>query len=163
MKIFKNLKYFLICFFVIIFELTVGKYLAISGSVPMLSFCLCLVIGTKEENLNYIITIGIIMGVLSDLFSGHGFGTYTTTFTLAVIATYLLRGNIFSSIALFIVCNTFILTLLVSVIYYIFHILNVGINFGAMITDIAIPTAIYNTIVSVIIYVILNLTLYRRR
>ncbi len=163
MKIFKDIKYFLICFFVIIFELTVGKYLAIFGTVPMLSFCLCLVIATKEENFNYIITIAIIMGVLSDLFSGHGFGTYTVTFTLAVIATYLLRNNIFSSVALFTICNTFILTLIFSVIYYIFHILNVGINFGTMITNIAIPTAIYNTIVCVIFYLILNLTLYKRR
>ncbi len=163
MKLFKNLKYFLICFFVVIFELTVGKYLAVAGTVPMLSFCLCLVIGTKEENLNYIITIGIIMGALADLFSGHGFGTYTVIFVLAVIATYLLRNNIFSSTTLFIICNTFILTLLSSVVYYIFHILNVGINFGAMISDIAIPTAIYNTIISVIFYAILNLTLYKRR
>lgn len=163
MKLFKNLKYFLICFFVVIFELTVGKYLAAAGTVPMLSFCLCLVIGTKEENLNYIITIGIIMGALADLFSGHGFGTYTVIFVLAVIATYLLRNNIFSSTTLFIICNTFILTLLSSVVYYIFHILNVGINFGAMISDIAIPTAIYNIIVSVIFYAILNLTLYKRR
>ncbi|MBQ7986795.1 MAG: rod shape-determining protein MreD [Clostridia bacterium] len=163
MKIFKNLKYFLICFFVIIFELTVGKYLAISGTVPMLSFCLCLVIGTKEENFNYIVTIGIIMGVLSDLFSGHGFGTYTVTFTLAVIATYILRNNIFSSTTLFLVCNTFVLTLLFSVIYFLLHILNVGIDFGTMITNIAIPTAVYNTVISVIFYLILNLTLYKRR
>ena len=163
MKIFKNIKYFLICFFVIIFELTVGKYLAISGTVPMLSFCLCLVIATKEEKPEYIVTVGIVMGVLSDLFSGHGFGTYTITFTLAVVTTYLLRNNIFSSTTLLIICNTFVQTLLFSVIYYIFHILNVGINFGTMITSLAIPTAIYNTVISVIFYLILNLTLYKRR
>lgn len=163
MKIFKNIKYFLICFFVIIFELTVGKYLEISGTVPMLSFCLCLIIATKEENLNYIITIGIIMGALSDVFSGHGFGTNTVAFLLALIATYLLRNSIFSSTILFIIFNTFILTMLYSVVYYVLHILNVGINFGTMITNIAIPTAIYNTIVSVISYFILNFTLYKRR
>ena len=163
MKIFKNIKYSLICFFVIIFELTVGKYLEISGTVPMLSFCLCLVIATKEEKINYIITIGITMGVLADLFSGHGFGTYAVTYTLVVIATYLLRNNIFSSTTLFLVCNTFVLTLISSVIYYVFHVLNVGIGFGDMITDIAIPTALYNTFVCVIFYMILNLTLYKRR
>ncbi len=163
MKIFKDIKYFLICFFVIIFELTVGKYLAISGTVPMLSFCLSLVIATKEEKLDYIVTIAIVIGVLSDLFSGHGFGIYTLTFTLAVISTYLLRNNIFSSTALFIICNTFILTLIFSVIYYIFNILNVGIAFGTMISNIAVPTAIYNAVVSIVFYLILNLTLYRRR
>ena len=163
MKIFKDIKYFLICFFVIIFELTVGKHLAISGTVPMLSFCLCMVIATKEEKLNYIITIGIVMGVLADLFSGHGFGTYAVTYTLAVISTYLLRDNIFSSTTLFLVCNTFILTVIFSVIYYVFHVLNVGINFGAMLTVIAIPTALYNTVTCVIFYLILNSTFYRRR
>jgi len=163
MKIFKNLRYFLICFFVIFFELTVGKYLEIIGTVPMLSFCLCLVIGTREENFNYIISIAITMGIFADLFSNHGFGTYTVTYTMAVIATYLLRNNIFTSMTLFTICNTFILTLVFSVIYYIFHILNVGMNFGTMIADIAIPTAIYNTVISVIMYVILSLTLYKRR
>lgn len=163
MKLFKNLKYFFICFFVVLLELTVGKYLAVSGTVPMLSFCLCLVIGAKEEKLNYILTIGIIMGVLVDLFSGHGFGTYTVTFTLSVIGTYLLRNSIFSSTTLFIIFNTFILTLISCVIYYIFHILNVGINFGTMMTQIALPTAIYNVVICVIIYAILNLTLYKRR
>lgn len=163
MKLFKNLKYFLICFFVIFFELTVGKYLEIKGTVPMLSFCLCLVIGTKEENINYIVTIGIIMGVFSDLFSDHGFGTYTITFTMAVIATYILRNNLFSSTVLFLIFNTFILTHIFSVIYYLFHILNVGIGFGTMLTKIAVPTAIYNSIVCVIFYFILNLTLYKRR
>ncbi len=163
MKLFKNLKYFLICFLFIIFELTVGKYLEISGAVPMLSFCLCLVIATKEENFNYIVTIGIVVGVLSDLFSGHGFGTYTITFTLAVIATYILRNNTFSSPLLFVIFDTFILTVLFSTIYYLFHILNVGIEFGAMFAKLAMPIAIYNTIVSTIFYFILNSTLYKRR
>lgn len=163
MKILKNLKYFLICFFVIIFEVTVGKYLEISGTVPMLSLCLCLVIGTKEENFNYIVTIGIIMGLFADLFSGHGFGTYTVAYTLAVTATYIVRDNIFSSALLFLICDTFILTLLLSVFYYLFHILNVGIGFGVMLTGLALPTALYNVVVSAIFYAILNFTLYKRR
>ena len=142
MKLFKNLKYFLICFFVMLFELTVGKYLEISGAVPMLSFCLCLVIATKEENFNYIVTIGIVLGVLADLFGAHGFGTYTIAFTLAVIATYVLRNNIFSSTLLFIIFDTFILTILFSFIYYLFHILNVGIDFGVMLAKLAIPISI---------------------
>ncbi|MBR5808725.1 MAG: rod shape-determining protein MreD [Clostridia bacterium] len=163
MKIFKDIKYFLICFFVIFFELTVGKYLEISGTVPMLSFCLCLAIATREEKLDYIITIGVVVGIVADLFSGHVFGTYAVTYTLSAIATYLLRNNIFSSTTLFLVCNTFVLTVLFSIIYYIFNVLNVGISFGTMILELAIPTALYNTAICVIFYLIFNLTLYKRR
>ncbi len=163
MKIFKSIKYFIICFATIVLEMTLGKYLSISGTVPMLSFCLCLVIATKEKDPEYILYIGIILGVLLDLLLGHGFGSYTVIFTLSVWVTFLLRDNIFSSLALFLMIDTFILTILLNVIYYLFHILDAGIDFGIMLTQIAFPTAVYNTVISILFYLILKPTLYKRR
>jgi len=163
MKLFKSINYFILCFAVIIFEMTVGKYLAVSGTVPMITYCLCLVIASKEKDPDYIIYIGIIMGVFLDLFIGHGFGTYTIIVTLCVWVTYLLRDTIFSSMLLFLIIDTFILTILSSVVYYLLHILNVGVTFGTMITRIALPSATYNLIVVTIIYLILSCTMYKRR
>lgn len=163
MKTLKNIKYFFVCFVVLIFELTIGKYLEISGIVPMLSFCTCLVIASEEENVNYIITVSIIMGVFMDLFSGHGFGSYTVSFVLSSWITYNLRNNIFSSKILFLIFDTFTLSLLFSILYYILHILNVGGSFGLMITSNAFPTSTYNTFISLILYWILRPILYKRR
>ena len=152
MKIFKSIKYFIICFATIVLEMTLGKYLSISGTVPMLSFCLCLVIATKEKDPEYILYIGIILGVLLDLLLGHGFGSYTVIFTLSVWVTFLFRDNIFSSLAVFLTIDTFILSILLNVIYYLFHILDAGIDFGTMLAKIAFPTAVYNTIISILFY-----------
>lgn len=163
MKVFKNIRYFLICFVIIFLEFTVGKYLAVQGSVPMLSFCLCMVVGAKEKNPNYIVSIGIIMGVFFDLLSGHGFGSYTVTFTLGTLVTYIFRDKIFSSKILFLICDAFVLSVCLCIFYYLFHILDVGINFGLMFKNIAVPTAIYNTITSVVFYWILSPNLYKRR
>lgn len=163
MKIFKSIKYFMICFATILFEMTFGKYLAISGTVPMLSFCLCLVFAVKEKDPDYIFYIGIIVGVVFDLLLGHGFGTYTLIFTACVWVTYILRDVIFSSYALFLALDTFILTILLSVVYYLLHILNIGTDFGGVFVNIALPSAFYNTVVSIIFYLILKPTLYKRR
>ena len=163
MKIFKSIRYFIICFATIILEMTIGKYLAVSGTVPMLSYCLCLVISTKEKDFEYILCIGILGGIFLDLLSGHGFGSYTLTFTASVWLTYVLRDIIFSSLALFLLIDTFVLTILLSIVYYLFHILDAGIDFWAMLGQIAMPSAFYNSIVSILLYVILKPTLYKRR
>lgn len=163
MNFFKILKYFLICFITFIFEMTVGKFLAISGTVPMISYCLCMVISAKENKENYIIYTNIAVGAMLDLLVGHGFGSYTIIFILSSFVTYLLRDSIFSSKLLFLVIDTFILTIISSVIYYLFHILNVGMNFGTMLVNFAVPTAIYNVFVCIFIYFILSFTLYKRR
>lgn len=163
MKLVKNFRYFFVCFFVIITEACAGKYLAISGTVPMLSFCLCLAVGAHEENLNYIITIGIVMGALLDLIANHGFGLYTITFMLSSWVTYLLRDSVFSSKTLFLICDVLVLSILFCIIYYLFNILNVGINFAVMLTNIAFPTAIYNTFLCVAFYWMLYPIMYKRR
>lgn len=163
MKLFKSINYFILCFFIIILEMTLGKYIAVSGTVPMLSFCLCLVIASKEKSPDYIIYIGIITGVFLDLLIGHGFGTYTVIFSLCVWITYLLRDSIFSSMLVFLIIDTAILTILSSIVYFLLHILNVGITFGTMITRIALPSALYNAIIVAVFYAILSFTMYRRR
>lgn len=163
MKIFKSIKYFMICFATIILEVTLGKYLAISGTVPMLSFCLCLVIAVNEKDPDYILYIGIIVGAILDILLGHGFGTYTAAFALSCWITYMLRDAIFSSMALFLTIDTFVLTIILNVVYFLLHILDVGSDFGTILLEIAFPTAFYNTIVSIVFYAILKLTLYKRR
>ena len=139
MKIIQYARYFFICLFMIILEMTIGKYLEISGTVPMLSFCLCTVISGREEKSNYIIFSSIFLGMGIDLLSGHGFGTYTLLFVISAYVTYILRNSIFSSITLFLIFDTFILSVLSCMVYYLFHILDVGINFGFMLTNIAFP------------------------
>ena len=163
MKLLKNIKYFILCFFVLVLEMTAGKYFSIFGTVPMISFCLCLVVAQKEKNENYIITISIILGLILDLLLNHGFGFYTVTFMLSAISTYFLRDITFSSKILFLVCNTFVLTILVCVLYYFFHILDIGTVFWSIFINVVLPVTIYNVFIVIIFYFVLNKIFYKRR
>lgn len=163
MKLLKNIKYFILCLFVIVLEMTAGKYFSIFGAVPMISYCLCLVIAQREKNENYIITISIVMGLLFDLLINHGFGFYTVAFMLSAICTYFLRDITFSSKVLFLVVNTFLLTIFVCLFYYFFHIIDIGTDFWKLLISVIIPVSLYNVFVSIIFYFLLNKILYKRR
>ena len=69
MRIFKNAKYVIICFFVLMSEMIFGKYLEIGGIVPMISFSLCLATALVEDEPKYVIAQAIVLGVLLDAFS----------------------------------------------------------------------------------------------
>lgn len=163
MRIVKNTKYVLICFFVLMCEMLFGKYLEIGGVVPMLSFSLCLATALIEDEPNYIVVQAIVLGAVLDAFSGRGFGTYTITFLLAAFASYFIRDRLFSSKLLLLVCDAFVMTLFLCVIFSLLNIINVGGGFLWMLRDIAVPSAIYNIAVSVVFYALLKKIFGKRR
>lgn len=163
MRIVKNTKYALVCFFVLMCEMIFGKYLEISGVVPMLSFSLCLVVAMTEDEPKYIIVQAIVLGAVLDAFSGRGFGTYTITFLLTSFASYLIRDSLFSSKLLLLVCDVFVMTLFLCVIFSLLNIRNVGGGFLWMLKDIAVPSAIYNIAVSLVLYAMLKAIFGKRR
>lgn len=152
MRIVKNTKYVLICFFVLMSEMIFGKYLEIGGVVPMLSFCLCLATAMIEDEPRYVICQAIVLGVLLDAFSGRGIGTYTITFLLSSFATYLIRDKLFSSATLLLVCDVFVMTFFSAFVFWLFNVWNVGSGFFWMLRSIALPQAVYNIVISLIFY-----------
>lgn len=163
MRIVKNAKYVTVCFFVIICEMIFGKYLQIGGIVPMLSFSLCLATAMIEDEPKYIIVEAIVLGVLLDAFSARAFGTYTITFLLTSVASYLVRDSLFSSKILILMCDVFVMSLFSSFVFWIFNVWNLGSGFLWMLTDIALPQSVYNITVSVIFYFLLKRIFNKRR
>ena len=162
MRIVKNTKYVLVCFFVLMSEMIFGKYLEVGGIVPMLSFCLCLATAMIEDEPRYVICQAIVLGVLLDAFSGRAVGTYTITFLLSSFATYLVRDNLFSSAILLMICDVFVMTLFSTFVFWLFNVWNVGTGFVWMLTGVALPQALYNVIISLIFYFFLR-KIYRKR
>ncbi|MBO5060784.1 MAG: rod shape-determining protein MreD [Clostridia bacterium] len=163
MRVLKNVKYALICFLILVCEMTFAKYLEIGGVVPMLSFCACLAAALIEDNFSYIIAVPAILGVALDICSGHGFGTYTIAFTLASVASFEIRDKLFSSKVILLICNAFVMTVLLNMMYYLFHINDIGGGFGALFLGFMLPSALYNIAVSLIFYPILKKILAKRR
>ena len=163
MRIVKNTKYVLVCFFVLMSEMIFGKYLEIGGVVPMLSFCLCLSTAFVEDEPRYIICQSIVLGVLLDAFSGRAIGTYTITFLLSSFATYMVKDKLFSSEVLLLICDVFVMTLFSAFVFWLFNVWNLGDGFFWMLRGIALPQAVYNIVISLIFYYLLRKIFGRRR
>ncbi len=163
MRIVKNAKYVIVCFFVLLCEMIFGKYLEIGGVAPMLSFCLCLAMAMIEDEPEYLIWQAIALGVLLDAFSGRGFGTYTIAFLLSSVASYLVRDNLFSSKILLLICDVFVMTIFSALVFWLFNVWNVGSGFFWMLRSIALPQAAYNIVISLVFYFLLGKIFGKRR
>lgn len=161
MRLVKNVRYAILAFVVFVCEMTFGKYLQIAGVIPMLTFSFCVTAAACEEDFGYILRISLALGIILDVFSGHGFGTYTLTYTLAALATYTVRDSLFSSKLLFLAFDAFVMTVFLNVIYYLFHIIDIGNGFWEVFSGIMVPQALYNTCVSLIFYGVLK-AVFRR-
>lgn len=143
----------LMTFVISAFEHGFGKYIAISGCVPMLSFCYVILAAMNEKNRDNALILGLLIGAYSDLTLGHGFGTYLFTFGFVAWETASLCDSILSSRFLFLVINTFIMTVFTECVYFLFHIIEIGAGvFSAGFFEIILPTALYNTVITMIFY-----------
>lgn len=163
MKVIKGIRYAIICILILLCEMTIGSYLKISGAVPMLSFCLCIVVALFEDDMNFITGVAAVTGGIIDVLTGYGFGTYTFTFTLSALITFYICDRLFSSKVLFMIIDVFVLSVFTNIIYYLLHMKDIGNSFGSLFVSIMLPSAIYNVFVSLIFYPILKLTMYKRR
>ena len=146
MRFEKDIKYAILAFLLVSSEAAFGKYIAISGAVPMLTFSFCIVCAIKENDMSYVMALSAILGAVSDVLYGHGFGTYTVAFAFAAFYTFKLKDAVFSSKWLFLVLDAFFMTVLVQVFYMILHLGDIGTeNIFAGIVSIILPMAVYNT------------------
>lgn len=163
MRIVKTARYAALSFIVLLCEMTFSKYIEISGVVPMLSFSFLITAAMFEEDVNCILIVSAVLGGMLDVLSDHGFGTYAVAFTLSAAAAFFIRDKLFSSKVLLLVFCSFLLSIFTQVVYYLFHIIDIGGNFFAGFTSVVVPTGVYNTFVSLIFYPVLKKILLKRR
>ncbi|MDD6214666.1 MAG: hypothetical protein PUB42_05750 [Firmicutes bacterium] len=164
MKLIKNIKLFIISLVVIVFELTAGKYIAVGGISPMITFSLCLAMALLEDNPVYVAAVPAILGAVLDIMCGHGFGTYTITFELSSVLTFFVRDKVFSSKILMLIPDVFIMTLMCESLYYLLHIRAVNsTDYIVALISLIIPTALYNIVLCLIFYSVLRVIFYKRR
>ena len=164
MKFEKDIKYAVLSLLVFIIEVSFGKYIAISGAVPMLTFSFLIVTAMLESDISYVIMLSVLLGAISDILYGHGFGTYTAAFFLSCYCTFKLKNAIFYSKWLFLTIDSFLLTIIVQVFYMIIHIQDIGAsNFFRCIWSLILPTAIYNMLICWLFYFLGSRILAKRR
>ncbi len=164
MRFEKDIKYAILAFLVGTMEAAFGKYIRIFGAVPMLTFSFCIVCAARENEISYPMILSAILGAVSDILYGHGFGTYTVAFSFAAFYTFKLKDAIFVSKWLFLLIDVFCMTVLVQLFYMILHLGDIGMNnFFKALWSIILPTAVYNIAVSCLFYYIGEKVSQKRR
>jgi len=164
MRFEKDIRYALLALLIFVTEASFGKYIAVSGAVPMLTFSFLIVCSVKENDLSYVMALAVILGAVSDVLHGHGFGAYTLSFAFSAFYTFKLKNAIFSSELLFLIIDAFLLTFLVQIFYMITHIGNIGSgNFLRCVWSLVLPQAVYNTLICCLFYYIDSRIFKRRR
>ena len=149
----RSIKLTLLTFVIFILEYGLCKHIAIGGAVPMLTFCYVILAAMYEKNKESAVILAILTGALCDLAGGHGFGTYTLVYGIIAFGTSVFCDSILSSKFLFLIINTFIMTIFAECVYFLFHIIAIGTGaFWQCLTAIILPTAVYNVVISALLY-----------
>lgn len=163
MKYSRDLKYAVLAFIVIFLEAAFGKYIAISGAIPMLTFAFVIVCALFEDDISYIMMVSVILGVFGDILYSHGFGVYTVSYCFAAYYTFKLKDSIFSSKLLFLVIDAFILCAMQQFFYMVIHISDIGTAyFWRGFFLIGLPSSLYTTAVCCLFYFI-GSSIFRKR
>lgn len=164
MRFEKDIRYALLALLIGTLETAFGEYIKIFGAVPMLTFSFCIVCALVESEESYIMVLSALIGAVSDILYGHGFGTYTVAFSVSAFYTLKFKDTIFSSKWLFLILDAFFMTVLVQLFYMILHLGDIGTNnFFKGLWSIVLPTAVYNTGVCCLFYYIAQIFSKKRR
>ena len=146
--------FFIILIFFIIYFLQSNFFIwfNIAGVMPNLFVILIMLVGLFiKKKAGFV--LGIIFGLLIDLFIGAKVGLNAISFAIVGLAAEMLDKNFSKDNRITVMFLTCILTLLAEVIIYILQILFCNVNFQILeFTKVVIIEIIYNAILIAIIY-----------
>lgn len=160
----RDFKYAVSAFLVLFTESALGKYISVSGALPLITFSYIIACAALETDISYSMAISVILGVFSDILFGRGFGINTASYCFAAYCTFKLKDSIFSSKLLFLLLDAFLLTAMQQLFYMLSHIGDIGTAYlvkGFLLKG--IPTALYTTVVCCLFYFIGGSIFKKRR
>lgn len=151
-------KLILFFIFVISFALqsTVFQYISIMGIKPNLMLILIISISLlKDKKVGGY--VGLSAGLLQDILFGNVIGINGLIYFLIGYTVGLFNGSMFKGNPLVPFLVTFISTIFSNIMYFIFYYFSsADITFVRMLTNIALIEAIYNSILSVFIFILIR-------
>lgn len=164
MHLTKKIKYAALITIIILAEQIFAKYIAFGNAIPALSFCFIITAAMIEEKFLYTAVSTAVCGILCDILSAHGIGTYMLTYTAAAAVVYEVHNKLFSSKLLFLICSSFILSLMLQLVYFMLHMRDIGADtFLQIIVSPIILSAVYNVIICILLFPALNKIIGKRR
>ena len=135
-----------------ILQSTILQYIGISGVVPNTSLILVNIFGLLGgKNIGAI--VGLITGLLQDIFFGGPIGINALTYSVIGYSIGLLDNKVFKENLLLPLSTTFVSTFAYHILYYLFMIfLSIDVSFTLMLKNILLKETIYNSLLSIILY-----------
>ncbi len=134
-------------------ESVFGTYIRINTIMPDLLFTFALCFAAQRSKMPDVISVGVICGVIADCLSGRIFGNYTAIFLISVVLIFIVKENFFKCGFVFNIIMVFLLTVIGKSMFYIVNIFILkDIGYLYSLFFIILPEAIYNTVVSCVLF-----------
>lgn len=133
------------------------SYIKIFGVIPNLLFVFSLCYAGVSKNIKSVMIISAICGVIADCMSGRIFGVYVFIYLVCALFIYLILEGVFSDNKLLFTVIVFIAAIFGETIFYL---INIGVlketKYIDALFDIILPSAVLNTLLSVVLKAILK-------
>lgn len=155
----RNFKIFLWIFVVFLIQTVIAARIHVFGAVlsPVLAYVMC--VAVLENEFRNAVAISIICAAAMGALSGRDFSLTVLFYSYTSIIVFALRKkSAHISNFLKVVISTFVLSALFEVIICILRTMTVDMS---VLTNNALPTAVFNAVFVMIIYPILKKTMYK--
>ncbi|MCX7714707.1 MAG: rod shape-determining protein MreD [Clostridia bacterium] len=158
----RNLKLGIWIVLIVIFQTTLCRYISVKGIFPDIVFVFVVCFAIMEEKFSYSTVIPIICGLLIDFLGRRTLGVNVIIYSYSSLFCFGLGEHFFKEKLSFALPMVFLLSFLCEFVFFVlrFYIAHEASIFEAV-KVIIFPFAVYNTLITFIIYPLIKLTLYR--
>jgi rod shape-determining protein MreD len=147
----------------VVLQIALAPQIAVFGVVPNLVFLVVITLALTEGPVAGSVA-GFVGGLLFDLLGSSIVGPYALVFCVTGYVAGLLHANMFAEGWLLPVTVVFLASLGAELAFgIIMAVLDVGMPFGTAFVRIMLPTAVYTTLLAVLVYPLLSRLLRRDR
>lgn len=155
----KHFKIFLWIFIVFLIQTVIIGRVHIFGAVPSLVMAYVVCVMILENEFRSAVTISIICAVATGALSGRGFTMTTLFYVYSSIIVFSARKRpLYVANYPKAIFWTFIMSGIMEIIFFLIRNLSMNVD---MLTQVALPTAVFNTILTMVLYPILKKTMYK--
>lgn len=145
----------------VVFQTSVCKYIAFGGIKPDVVFVFVISFVVLEKKFSYCLSIAVICGFLIDILGGRGFGMDILSYTYSALICYAIGTHFFKERLLFAVPMVFLATFICEMVFFGLNIRDFyATPLIEAIKIIILPTTIYNTLMTFVIYPLVKKNIY---
>jgi rod shape-determining protein MreD len=148
----------------LLFQTTISRYISVGGIFPDVTFVFIICFAVLEEKFSYNIIIPVVCGALIDLLGDRAFGINVVAYSCSALICYGIGEQFFKQKLGFALPMVFVFSLLCESLFFLLHFAVLKeVSFVSSFVSVILPMSVYNAVVTLVIYPLLKLTVYRNQ